>query len=218
MKWNVALSCSSCDVAPIQWTDDGATPTAGAHWTYDPTSDYPGRWGTVVTRWTGTGKEQIDLDWSITASVAASNSLDATADFGSSGIDVVRELAPRCDDITRGAVTPGCVFPFFKPTVTVDTNVYPAAGAYYWLMQEHMPDHAGSKKWDSLLHYLGPDTTVKNPTTGAGLVLGRQSQRGMPDHMVQAPRRPHRGQHRLRVRSRLHPREWRIPWRRQPGH
>ncbi|GAA2558146.1 hypothetical protein GCM10010423_69950 [Streptomyces levis] len=167
MKWDVASSCSSCDVAPIQWTDDGANPTAGAHWSYDPTSDYSGRWGTVVTRWTGTGKEQIDLDWSITASVDASNSLDATAEFGSSGIDAVRELAPRCDDITRGAVTPGCVFPFFRPTFTVDTNLYPAAGAYYWLMQERMPDHAGSKKWDSLLHYLGPDTTVKNPSTGA---------------------------------------------------
>ncbi|MET9477493.1 hypothetical protein [Streptomyces sp. NPDC002922] len=167
MKWNVASSCSSCDVAPIQWTDDGANPTVGAHWTYDPTSDYSGRWGTVVTRWTGTGKEQIDLDWSITASVDASNSVDATADFGSSGISAVRELAPRCDDITRGAVTPGCVFPFFKPTFTVDTNLYPAAGAYYWVMQERMPDHAGSKKWDSLLHYLGPDTTVKNPSTGA---------------------------------------------------
>ena len=30
MKWNVASSCSSCDVAPIQWTDDGANPTVGA--------------------------------------------------------------------------------------------------------------------------------------------------------------------------------------------
>ncbi|WP_405444494.1 hypothetical protein OG350_37615 [Streptomyces achromogenes] len=34
-------------------------------------------------------------------------------------------------------------------------------------MQEKMPDHAGSKKWDSLLHYLGPDTTVTNPNTGS---------------------------------------------------
>ncbi len=28
-----------------------------------------------------------------------------------------------------------------------------------------MPDHAGSKRWDSLTHYLGPDTRAKN---GAG--------------------------------------------------
>ncbi|MER6161446.1 hypothetical protein ABT147_38960 [Streptomyces sp. NPDC001868] len=29
-------------------------------------------------------------------------------------------------------------------------------------MQQVMPDHAGSKRWDSLMHYLGPDTLVKN--------------------------------------------------------
>lgn len=166
MKWNIDSSCAACDVAPIQWLDDGANPTNGAHWTYDPTGGYYGRWGTVVTRWTGSGKEQINLGWSITASVDASNSLKATADFGSSGIDSVRELAPRCDNILA-VPAPGCVLPFFKPTYTVDTNAYPAAGAYYWLMQEKMPDHAGSKKWDSLLHYLGPDTTVTNPTTGS---------------------------------------------------
>ncbi len=166
MKWNLDSSCSACDSAAVQWQDDGANPTAGAHWTFDPTNTYSGRWGTVVTKWLGTGKEQIDLGWSVTATVDASDTASATADFGTSGVDSVRELAPRCDNITPGAVTPGCVFPFFKPTYTVDTNLYPAAGAYYWLMQERMPDHAGAKRWDSLLHYLGPDTTVKNPSTG----------------------------------------------------
>ncbi|WP_405984279.1 hypothetical protein [Streptomyces sp. NBC_00872] len=58
------------------------------------------------------------------------------------------------------------VLPFFKPTYTADTNLYPAAGAYYWYMQQVMPDHAGSKRWDSLMHYLGPDTPVKNSTGG----------------------------------------------------
>jgi hypothetical protein len=29
-------------------------------------------------------------------------------------------------------------------------------------MQERLPDHAGARRWDFLLHYLGPDTTVKN--------------------------------------------------------
>ncbi|MEV6653955.1 hypothetical protein [Streptomyces sp. NPDC051219] len=162
MRWDIDSSCSACDVAPIQWTDDGANPVDGASWDYDSAQDYRSMWGTVVTRWLGTGKEQIDLDWSITATVDASDSVDATADFGSSGVASMRELAPRCDDITRGAVTPGCVLPFFKPTFTVDTNLYPAAGAYYWLMQERMPDHAGSKKWDSLAHYLGPETAKRN--------------------------------------------------------
>ncbi|MCX5562972.1 hypothetical protein [Streptomyces sp. NBC_00038] len=33
-------------------------------------------------------------------------------------------------------------------------------------MQQVMPDHAGSMRWDSLMHYLGPDTPVKNSTGG----------------------------------------------------
>jgi hypothetical protein len=43
---------------------------------------------------------------------------------------------------------------------------YPAAGAYYWYMQQVMPEHAGSKRWDSLMHYLGPDTQLQNSTGG----------------------------------------------------
>ncbi|MEU1161258.1 hypothetical protein ABZ372_10960, partial [Streptomyces sp. NPDC005921] len=76
--------------------------------------------------------------------------------LGTSGDVRVRELAPRCDDIAGGSIRTGCVFPFFKPTWTVDTNLYPAAGAYYWLMQEKLPSHPGSRKWDSLVTYLGP--------------------------------------------------------------
>ncbi|MER6391639.1 hypothetical protein ACFXEL_30615 [Streptomyces sp. NPDC059382] len=172
MRWNVDSSCSTCDSAGVLWQDDSANPTGGAHWNFDPAQTYSGRWGTMVTKWLGTGKEQIDLGWSVTASVDASATATATADFGTSGVAGMRELAPRCDDITPGAVTPGCVLPFFKPTYTVDTNLYPAASAYYWLMQERMPDHAGAKRWDSLLHYLGPDTTVKNPNTGKPWTTG----------------------------------------------
>lgn len=36
----------------------------------------------------------------------------------------------------------------------------PVAGAYYWWMQQVLPSHAGSRQWDSPLHYLGPDTTA----------------------------------------------------------
>ncbi len=101
----------------------------------------------------------------MTATVDASDTASATADFGTSGIPQVQELAPRCDDYVAGSY-PGCVLPFFSPTWTVDTNKYPAAGAYYWYMQQVMPDHAGSKRWDSLLHYLGPDTPLKNDSGG----------------------------------------------------
>ncbi|NUR00826.1 MAG: hypothetical protein HOY79_31155 [Streptomyces sp.] len=122
-----------------------------------------GRWATIQTTCSGTGKEIIDLGWSMTATVDASDSAIATANFGSSGTQTRRELAPRCDDIVKCSA-PGCVLPSFALNWTMDTNLYPAAGAYYWYMQPVMPDHAGSKRWDSLMHYLGPDTTEKNST------------------------------------------------------
>jgi len=166
MKWNVGTTCRSCVTSNVKWTD-GQNNDAGsiAYWDVDGTSPpYADRWGRVTTQWNGSGKEVIDLGWSVTATVDASATAIATASFGTSGIDEVRELSPRCDNWVVGSA-PGCVLPHFKPTYTVDTNKYPAAGAYYWYMQQVMPDHAGSKRWDSLLHYLGPDTPL---TTSSG--------------------------------------------------
>ncbi|MCF3132410.1 hypothetical protein [Streptomyces olivochromogenes] len=162
MDWKVASSCDDeCIQTPPKWTDDNGTDTGGsAYWVTQTTSQYDRRWGTALTKWVGSGKKQIDLGWDVTATVGAGGN-PATANFGTSGDTRVRELAPRCDTLVAGA-KPGCTLTYFHPTLTVDTNLYPAAGAYYWLMQERLPDHAGARRWDSLLHYLGPDTTVKN--------------------------------------------------------
>ncbi|MEU6772542.1 hypothetical protein [Streptomyces sp. NPDC046759] len=163
MDWKVASSCNDqCIQTPTKWVDDNNNYTGSkAYWLPGTPTQYDPLWGNVQIRWVGTGKQRIDLGWSVTASVDAGGN-DATADFGTSGIQQVRELAPRCDDLV-GGTAPGCTLPYFKPTFTLDTNLYPAAGAYYWLMQERMPDHAGARRWDSLLHYLGPDTTAKGP-------------------------------------------------------
>ncbi|MEW2085499.1 hypothetical protein [Streptomyces sp. NPDC005283] len=161
LKWNAGDNCDSCVVSQTKWADNQNN-TSDAHWDANDWTEFSGRWGRYLTQWNGTGKETIDLGWSITGTVDASNALQVTVGLGTSGVESVRELAPRCDDIING-VAPGCVLPFFKPTYTVDTNLYPAAGAYYWLMQEKMPDHAGSVRWDSLLHYFGPDSTVTGP-------------------------------------------------------
>ncbi|MFD4595670.1 hypothetical protein [Streptomyces rubiginosohelvolus] len=162
MRWSVGSNCKACVTSTTRWRDNqnnDAGPTA--YWKATEADQNSGRWGTVQTTWNGTGKETIDLGWSVTASVDASATAFAAADFGSTGIEGVRELAPRCDDIVKGSA-PGCVLPYYKTTWTVDSNRYPAASAYYWYMQQVMPDHAGSRRWDSLMHYLGPDTPVKN--------------------------------------------------------
>ncbi|MEW2570197.1 hypothetical protein [Streptomyces sp. NPDC047070] len=161
MKWNTSSTCEACNTSVIRWADDFDNAAGdSAYWDADNWNAYTdGRWGTRATTWNGTGKETIDLGWSVTASVDASSIPSVTADFGTSGIPEVQEFAPRCDD-WLGSSAPGCVLPHFSPTWTLDTNKYPAAGGYYWYMQQVMPDHAGSKRWDSLMHYLGPDTPV----------------------------------------------------------
>ncbi|MER5738891.1 hypothetical protein ABT117_24840 [Streptomyces sp. NPDC002262] len=164
LTWLPSNSCASCSTTQTRWTDiNGAVATG--HWGFTEAGPLNARYGTVQTIWSGTGKETIDLGWAIRATVDVSLTSSATADFGTSGDARVRELAPRCDNLVKGSA-PGCVLPYFNPNWTVDTNLYPAAGAYYWYMQQVMPDHAGSKRWDSLMHYLGPDTTVKNSAGG----------------------------------------------------
>jgi len=63
-------------------------------------------------------------------------------------------LEVRCDDITKGATGPGCVFPSYTPTYTVNSARYPAAAAYYWLMKEKNANHFGSRTHATPLHYL----------------------------------------------------------------
>jgi hypothetical protein len=127
MKWNVGSTCQSCVTSNVKWmagkTVPQATRPTGDVKDFDP--PYGGRWGRATTAWNGTGKESTDLGWSVTATVDAGDTASATADFGTSGTERVRELAPRCDDTVKGSA-PDCVLPLLKPTWTVDTNLCPA--------------------------------------------------------------------------------------------
>ncbi|GGM23349.1 hypothetical protein GCM10010129_79670 [Streptomyces fumigatiscleroticus] len=161
LYWQPGTSCSSCDVIQGGWK----SPSGGAddgHWSSGEEGTAAAQSVTTAVKWTGTGKETIDLSWELRGQVDISE-LSTEANFGTSGTDGSRELAPRCDDILSG-VAPGCVLPYFSPTYTVDTNLNPAAGAYYWLMQQKMPNRPGTG--DEPLHYLGMDTAVINPDTG----------------------------------------------------
>ncbi|MEU0053874.1 hypothetical protein [Streptomyces sp. NPDC006309] len=154
LTWRPSDNCKDCTSSQVQWSsNDGLNHTP--HWAVGQVGSQYAMTANVQTIWNGTGKEQFDLGWSLLGSVDAGDG-HAQTSLGTSGDVRVRELAPRCDDIARGNIATGCVFPYFRPTWTVDTNLYPAAGAYYWLMQEKLPSHPGSRKWDSLVTYLGP--------------------------------------------------------------
>ncbi|MFG7942610.1 hypothetical protein [Streptomyces cacaoi] len=160
LYWKLGADCGSCDTSQVKWksysggTDDG-------HFAPGEEGANAAQTANSTTKWTNTGKETIDLSWAVDATVDVGEAMTVSADFGGSGSPESRELAPRCDDVFKGSA-PGCVMQGFDPVYTVDTNLYPAAGAYYWLMQQKMPGRPGTG--DEPLHYLGPDTTVTNPS------------------------------------------------------
>ncbi|MBO0514792.1 hypothetical protein [Streptomyces beijiangensis] len=161
LAWNVGTVCKACDVSNVQWKTYRGNANDDGRWSSGEEGEEATQIANVQTKWLGTGKETIGLNWSLSGQVDVSD-LKVTADLGSSGTAPNRELAVRCDDYLKPS-TPGCVLPFFTPSYAVDTNLYPAAGAYYWLMQHKMPGFPGTG--DAPLHYLGPDTTVMTSTT-----------------------------------------------------
>lgn len=62
----------------------------------------------------------------------------------------------RCDNQVGGNT--GCIFPAVAPTLNLNTDKYPAAAAYYWVMQEMLASHPGSKKYNKPLHRLADDS------------------------------------------------------------
>ncbi|MER6617521.1 hypothetical protein [Streptomyces xantholiticus] len=74
----------------------------------------------------------IGLGRSVTATVDASGTAAGTANCGTSAMDEVRKLVPRCDDYLRPSA-PGCVLPYFRTTWSLDTNLHPAAGEYHMI-------------------------------------------------------------------------------------
>ncbi|MFG3292860.1 Tat pathway signal protein [Streptomyces sp. NPDC048179] len=141
LRWNAASDCSDCTQSQQQ--TDGALTWAG------PEDGHVGS-TSFQTLWNGTGKERITLGWSITGSISELPEASDEADLGTT----IGDLDVRCDDMTKGAANAGCVFPAYTPTFTVNTDRYPAAGAYYWLMKEKNSNHFGSRAHNTPLHYL----------------------------------------------------------------
>ncbi len=112
---------------------------------------------TQTTEWTGTGKSDIELSWSSTAStngMAAPDPLTASED----------DLTIRCDDQLTSRPA-GCIFPRYKPTYTFSESKYPAAAAHIWLLQHKLPSHLGLKGQGDPLNFLANDTPQKSDPT-----------------------------------------------------
>ncbi|WP_307795491.1 Tat pathway signal protein [Actinacidiphila acididurans] len=147
LNWATAADCDDCTQSPKVTV--GEMVWAGP-------DDLHVAAQTFQTFWNGTGQEDVNFGWALTGTVANADvvtplSLGNTYD----------DLTIRCDDITKGNSSPGCVFKNYTPTYTVSTDRYPAAGAYYWLMKTHNSNHFGSKANNSPLHYV-PDGQSDN--------------------------------------------------------
>lgn len=154
LTWNAGTVCDHCTSTPVAWKDYKTGEAERGYWLDSEVGQT--QVASTTTKWTGTGKETIDLTWDMVGAVDVDLDLAANADFGTSG----NELKVRCDDLSTASSTPGCVLPYYTPTYTMDTNKYPAAGAYYWFMQNRMTGRPGTG--DAPMHYLGPDTTKTN--------------------------------------------------------
>ena len=69
------------------------------------------------------------------------------------------ELKVRCDNEFPGRRA-GCVFPEYIPSYPVNVAAYPAAATLYWVLQQKLANHPGSKEHNSPLHRLA-DTTLQ---------------------------------------------------------
>lgn len=137
-----------CKNNPPTWT--GSKTFTGA-------SDPHHLTATQTTEWTGTGKSNIQLSWSSTASVnglTSPNPIKASED----------DLEIRCDDQLTSRPA-GCVFPRYKPTYTFSESKYPAAAAHISLLQKRLPSHFGLKGKGDPLNFLANDTPQKSDPT-----------------------------------------------------
>ncbi|WP_392900465.1 hypothetical protein [Streptomyces sp. LN699] len=132
----------------------GACQSSSMQWTV-PASWAPGDAHTAVAsvkhRWTNTnGMDTLSHSWGLSISM-----------FGKK-TEVDRSnatLRVRCDDTTKGTQAynkTGCIFPAYTPTYLVNSQKWPSAAALYWVLQQKLPNHVGSRAHNSPVRYLGP--------------------------------------------------------------
>lgn len=92
-------------------------------------------------------EDLLGMQWKLGALVAGVPSETQAA----IGTDRYSEL--RCD--TTVSTTPGCIFDYYKPTYSMNSQKFPAAAAHAWLLQHELPAHLGLKGQGQPLTYLG---------------------------------------------------------------
>lgn len=169
---NIKSFCQpTCTSAALVWSSPAA---------WGPGDSHTAR-GTVEHSWTGTSghSEGMHLNWIIDLTIQGGNPTSTGYEVAGGKMDV------RCDleaKNTKGK--PGCVFPSYTPTYVVNTWKNPSAGAFYWILQQKLPSHPGSRDHNEPLTYnsnnlqadsnraiicprSGPEVFIPNPASNA---------------------------------------------------
>ncbi|MFJ2847535.1 Tat pathway signal protein [Streptomyces griseofuscus] len=136
----------------------------------DCTASLPGPWSGSTT-WTRndshTASRTDTYSWNQVAGGQATLGLDWNTSWSAPGANSTANniwkdnaFAIRCDNQVGGNA--GCVFPKVAPTMYLERDKYPAAAAYYWVLQEKLASHPGSKKYNKPLHRLADDSTAQS--------------------------------------------------------
>ncbi|MQY36938.1 hypothetical protein SRB17_49400 [Streptomyces sp. RB17] len=137
---------SDCTASPPGPWSGSTTWTQGDTHTASRTDTYS--WNKVAG-----GEATLGLDWNTSWS-APGASATANNEWKDNAFSI------RCDNKVGGNT--GCVFPKVAPTMYLERDKYPAAAAYYWILEEKLASHPGSKKYNKPLHRLADDAAAKD--------------------------------------------------------
>ncbi|MEU0264243.1 hypothetical protein [Streptomyces sp. NPDC006183] len=103
--------------------------------------------GSKTMKWTGTsGHSMILPSWKFTGK--GDGRAGETIDREKSELEIRGDLEAKA---TSGK--PGCVFHRYIPTYVIDSAKNPSAAAFYWIVQQKLPTHPGSRPHKKPLHY-----------------------------------------------------------------
>ena len=139
------MNQSDCTGSPGPWAGSTTWTQGDAH-TITRTDSYS--WNKVAG-----GQSTLALDWN-TSWTAPGTTTTANNEWRDNAFQI------RCDNQVGGNT--GCVFPHVAPTLNLTTAKYPAAAAYYWVLQEKLASHPGSKKYGN--RFTVSRTTQPRPT------------------------------------------------------
>ncbi|MFD6936659.1 hypothetical protein ACFWAP_10980 [Streptomyces goshikiensis] len=137
---DVAMNCrDACTSQSEQW-NASLTWTPGDAHTATATREHSWNSTSATAAW-----DPIQLDWVYQgySPIAKPSAVKVTAD----------DALVQCDNY---AITgsDGCAFGTYRPTYLFNSKKYPAAAAHAWLIQESLPSHPGSKKYNKPMNFL----------------------------------------------------------------